>query len=135
MKFVGCLVGHSFVSGLRAHLIVHGRNNSPQNTQQTRSESRIIAKKLRLNELLDSLHLIEYNGTQICKMRAYISPLKCMTNPDFILLNLGTNDLAVGTPPLEVAIRLVEVSKTLMKEIPSVKQIVLISAIPRYKNM
>ena len=98
------------------------RNNIPQNTQQTRSESRIIAKKLRLNELLDSLHLIGYNGAQICKMGAYISPLKCMTkiNPDFILLNLGTNDLAAGTSPLEVA-----VSKTLMKGIPSVKQIVL----------
>ena len=115
---MGCLVGHSFVTGLRAHFIVHGRNNSPHNTQQSRSESRIIVKKLRLNELLDSLHLIGYNGAQMCKMGAYISPLKCVTkiNPDFILLNLGTNDLAARTPPLEVAVRLVEVSKTLMKE-------------------
>ena len=98
MKYVGCMIGHSFVAGLHRHLL-NGHNKFNRHVRATRpratSVHQIIAKQLRLGEVINPLHMMGVNGAKICN-KEYNLLLQRLSKikPDFIVINLNTNDLA-----------------------------------------
>ena len=97
------LIGHSFVYGLQQHL-------DPRD-QASPSE---IARKLSIHRIVHSFHLYGQRGAQVCS-RSYALPHRQLTHvkPDFVILDLGSNDLASDIPPFQVATKLVELAHTL----------------------
>ena len=100
---VGMLIGHSFVQGLQQHL-------DPRN-QASPSE---MARKLSVHRIIHSFHFYGQRGAQVCS-RSFVLPHRLLThtNPDFVILDLGSNDLASGIPPFQVATKLLELADIL----------------------
>ena len=116
-----CVLGHSFVSGLLHHLSAGGGSN-PSPTQ--------IAKQLKLDKLISEFHLIGERGAKILNSNFALPPLHFI-QPDIIILQYGSNDLAAGSPPLSVATRIVDIAHLLLRKYPSIKAVVVLSILPR----
>lgn len=124
MKLVGCIIGDSFVEGLHRHLSHEQRHRGLITAYQ-------VAFKLKLQDLLHKLHLFGIGGARINKN--FVSKLAFLgdTKPNFLIINLGTNDLATGVSPLDAAVKLVDLAKELLNDYKSIKHISLCSAIDR----
>ena len=118
----GVLLGHSFVKGLYDHL--HYINASHTLSSQS------IAYALRLSNVSPSIDLLGYRGASTTSiLRSANQTLKSI-HPDFVIIDLGSNDLKDGQEPLSVAARLIELANHLISSI-QVKVVVLCSALPR----
>jgi hypothetical protein len=126
MEVVGCLIGHSFVSGLHQHL--SGRLHHY-------ATPRDCAKELKISNLVKDLHLIGMRGATIVNNPMLIPKNELLvTKPDFVIINCGTNDMAKGIPPLNVAMELFETAQKLLLE-SEIKHVILCSAIYRSKGL
>ena len=131
-KMNGCVVGHSFVSGLRSHLA--GRPNA--NGTSIGLNSQDIAYRLRLEHLIDSIHLIGNRGAKIVDPNFSLPYDELLhIRPGIVIIDLGTNDLAAGTPPIVVAVKVVDIAIDMMRNIHSIKYIQICSAINRDSNL
>ena len=100
---VGLLIGHSFVHGLASHL-----SSDPQPTGS------YLARKLNLNRIIQELHMHGERGSRVCSS-SFSLPHRLLkrVKPDFVILDLGTNDLAAGAHPFDVAAKLNSVADRL----------------------
>ena len=124
---VGLLLGHSFVHSLHSHL-------TP--TTSTRNPSGFtIAKRLRIHEIVDEFHMQGERGSRICSS-SFTLPHRLLQRlrPDFVILDFGTNDLASGTPPFEVAAKLVHLADRLRSQY-HVDSVVICSVINRERHI
>lgn len=103
---VGLLLGHSFVHSLHSHL-------TPDNSLSGAA----IARKLNIEQIIQEFHMQGDRGARVCSS-AFTLPHRLLQRlrPDFVILDYGTNDLAIGTPPFEVAAKLVELAEKLRKQ-------------------
>ena len=127
MARIGCVLGHSFVSSIADHIATrhHGINNP-----------KLVARELKLNGLLKELHLIGERGA--CVMHQHFQApidLCCHIRPHFVLLQYGSNDLAKGCLPLEVATKVVDIAHVILDACPSVKHVKILSVINRTGNL
>ena len=125
LGFTAAVIGQSFISGLLAHL--SGRHDTISHHQ--------VARKLRLHDLVSTLHLIGERGVKVTD-NSFRLPLEDLNNvnPEILVMNYGTNDLASGVAPINVAVKVVDLAQLLYNEITSIKTITICSAIPRAGN-
>ena len=116
----GLLYGHSFVYGLQQHLEHIG--------VCTPSE---VAKHLKVNDHIEALHLFGERGLGM-QAHNFAVPHELLLElcPDFVILNIGGNDLAQGTSPLVVASAVVQLGEGLVRDY-AVRDVIICSAIPR----
>ena len=116
-----CLLGHSFVSGLHHHMSV----DHPLSPQE-------VSHHLKLNHLVKNFHLIGKRGSQIMNS-SFSLPHELLTDiqPALLFLQYGSNDLAAGREPLEVATKVVDISRELLQFHSSIKKVAILSALPR----
>ena len=116
-----CLLGHSFVSGLHHHMSV----DHPLSPQE-------VSHHLKLNHLVKIFHLIGKRGSQIMNS-SFSLPHELLTDiqPALLFLQYGSNDLAAGREPLEVATKVVDISRELLQFHSSIKKVAILSALPR----
>ena len=89
-----------------------------------------ISKYLKLDKLVSEFHLIGERGAKILNSNFDLPPLHFI-QPDIIILQYGSNDLAAGSPPLSVATRIVDIAHLLLSKYPSIKAVVVLSILPR----
>ena len=97
------------------------------------NNSNTISSQLRLNNFLDSLHLFGKGGAKISNdfdLDYFRDQVKSV-RPDFVIIDIGTNDLAAGVQPLSVAVKVVDFANDLLHRISSVKHVRICSAILR----
>lgn len=117
-----CVVGHSFVSGLKHHL---------QNMYSDPITPRQLAWELKVSQLVQSVHLLGSNGKLICDSDSPISRGTLHEiQPDLCILDIGSNDLAQGKQPLEVAVKVVELARTFVTDF-KVKHVFVCGALNR----
>ena len=121
---VGIVIGHSFVHGLLKHLT---QDSSPSPTN--------IAHRLRLSQILAGLHLYGERGARVCS-RSYHLPHRLLqtVKPDFVILDLGTNDIALGAAPFDVASKIISLAETLRTRY-FVNHIMVCSLIERNRHL
>ena len=93
---VGLILGHSFIHGLSQHIDSHHAATPGQ-----------VAHRLKLDHIIDKIYLHGQRGALVCSP-SYELPHRILkqAKPDFVILELGTNDLAAGFSPFQVANRL-----------------------------
>ena len=116
----GLLYGHSFVYGLQQRLEHIG--------VCTPSE---VAKHLKVNDHIEALHLFGERGLGM-QAHNFAVPHELLLElcPDFVILNIGGNDLAQGTSPLVVASAVVQLGERLVRDY-AVRGVIICSVIPR----
>ena len=121
---VGLLIGHSFVHSLASHL-------SPD----SQPSGSYLARKLNLNKIIDELHMHGERGSRICSS-SFALPHRLLkqVKPDFVILEFGTNDLAIGTHPFEVAAKLNRLADRLRSQY-HVRTVVICSILYRQSNI
>lgn len=121
---VGLILGHSFVAGLLHHLDHNGQDNGQQ-----------LAKKLNIDNIVQEIHLHGQRGALISSP-SYTLPHSLLTQvkPDFVILDLGTNDLANGTSPFTVAAQLTDLADKLRSRY-HVSQVMICSVINRTSHL
>ena len=141
-RIVGCVLGHSFVASLHSHL--SSCSSSRQGDARPRVSDRYIpetrklispqqiAVELRLDDLVDAFHLMGTRGAKITNSNFEL-PLRDLvqSRSDFVIINYGTNDLVSGISPLTVATKVLDIAKTLLRRVPTVKHIIICSAVNR----
>lgn len=125
MDMKGVLFGHSFVVSLRDHL--HHMTRCQLSPVQ-------ITNTLRMNDIVDSLHLTGIRGMKIMDPH-FILPLSEInsTEPNFIILEAGTNDLDDHEPE-EIAKRLIQLAKELLNA-GKIKIVTICSLLRRESTM
>ena len=81
---VGMLCGHSFVSGLRDHFTHGGK---------TRVLPTDVARELSISERVRSFHLAGSSGARVIGNAEICKAVQTM-RPTYVIIDLGTNDLA-----------------------------------------
>ena len=121
---VGLLIGHSFVHGLASHL-----SSDPQPTGS------YLARKLNLNRLIQELHMHGERGSRVCSS-SFSLPHRLLTRvkPDFVILEFGTNDLAAGAHPFDVAAKLNSIADRLHNQY-HVRTVVICSILYRKSHL
>jgi hypothetical protein len=103
---VGLVLGHSFVKSFHHHIANKIGSFSPHR----------LAEHLQVHHLVKDLHFAGYGGACAMSDPLPFSSRKIRSiRPDFIVLDLGSNDLASGTPPLDLAVRIVDIAKFLVE--------------------
>lgn len=126
---VGLLIGHSFVHGLMAHLKIDNHTTG-----------RAIAKEMNLSRIIQSLHMHGERGAKVCPQAAhsqqYSLPHSLLrrAKPDFVIIDLGTNDLACNIPPFEIATKLFQLATDLITQY-HVTAVVICSIINRERHI
>ena len=120
-----CLLGHSFVSGLLHHL----SNNLSEPTPLQ------ISEMLRLDNLVREFHLFGKRGTMLFNQSFQLpySNLQYI-QPDLVMLQYGSNDLAAGITPLEVSAKVVDLAREIIINVISVQKVVVLSALCRSES-
>ena len=115
------VLGHSFVSGFSHHL----RNKGALTPYQ-------VAVALKLQFLVDAVFMWGSRGARVTDTNFSV-PINDITEglPSVVILNYGTNDLAANVPPLQAAVKVVEIAKLIISQIPSVKHIMVLGAFYR----
>ena len=116
-----CVVlGHSFITGTLHHL-------SPA----SRPTSHRLASLLRVSDVVTNLQLIGQRGAQVTKPNFQL-PEQALIHyaPTVVILDYGSNDLANGADPLEVATTIIDIANTLINKY-SVAHVVICSVLNR----
>ena len=106
------ILGHSFIEGTYRHL----------QGSQHHCTSSYIAKKMQLENLVKRVYMCGQRGSTVVKSAktkgSYILPASLLKRetPTLAVLELGTNDLASGAPPLEVATAIMDIANCLVEE-------------------
>ena len=104
------VLGHSFVEGTEHHL--RGGLSS-----LTGSET---AKRLHLSNLVKRVYLLGQRGAAVShpvhNLYSLPSTLLNRVRPSYAIVDLGSNDLAAGVAPLEVATKLVDLANLLIED-------------------
>ena len=122
----GMIIGHSFVAGLADHLA--GQHGLPDGKYRSPSE---VASDLRVSDQMDGVFLSGVGGASLCDGR-YKLPTIAIDNerPHFVVLQFGTNDLACGVPPYEVACEVLNTAHELVMDY-GVMRVVICGALYR----
>lgn len=117
----GLVIGHSFVSGLSDHF------SSQISHSLTPSRT---ASLLQVSNVVEHITLYGIRGA--CVLPSFSLPLTYLSthSPHFVIIDLGTNDIAQGTDPLNVAMALLELAQTLCS-LYSVKHVFICSVLFR----
>ena len=126
----GMIIGHSFVAGLADHLA--GQHGLPDGTYRCPSE---VASDLRVSDQMDGVFLSGVRGASLCDGR-YKLPTIAIDNerPHFVVLQIGTNDLACGVPPYEVACEVLNTAHELVMDY-GVMRVVICGALYRIGHL
>ena len=126
----GMIIGHSFVAGLADHLA--GQHGLPDGTYRWPSE---VASDLRVSDQMDGVFLSGVRGASLCDGR-YKLPTIAIDNerPHFVVLQIGTNDLACGVPPYEVACEVLNTAHELVMDY-GVMRVVICGALYRIGHL
>jgi len=120
----GVLYGHSFVFGFAEHLKRLAKSQYRLSPSQN-------AAQLKINDVVQSLDLIGEKGLSVLQPGYEVPLLRiCATSPDFVILDIGTNDISNRKLPREVCEKLLDVAKTILLQ-PTVKRIVICSILKR----
>lgn len=121
---VGLVLGHSFVHSIHSHL-KNSSHNSPAD----------IARTLHLHYIISELHMHGIRGARICHTSFSIPhDLLLQSTPDFVILDFGSNDLASGSSPFQVASRLIQLAERLRSQY-HVRSIVICSVLHRQAHL
>lgn len=116
------LLGHSFSSGFLQHLEhrynVHG--------------SVSVSNLLNLDQILPRFHIYGIRGGRATHFTLPDHFIK--VKPQIVILDLGSNDIAAGTPPLDVATSIIDLATHLINSL-EVKQVTICSIIPRFERV
>lgn len=120
---VDCTVlGHSFVSGFAHHLqTMHSSTLSPSD----------VAFHLGVDNSCKRVHLIGFRGAHISRL--YHGHFSDQIQPQLVIIDCGSNELACGQPPLEVASNIVDCAKHLLSY-SCVKKVLVCSLLVRTKK-
>lgn len=123
---VALILGHSFVRGAHDHAANVARSYSPQE----------LARHFQVHHLCHELHFHGQRGAMAITDSPFPLSRTVIRNvqPDFVILDLGTNDLALGKSPLEVAVELLDIAKILIANY-RVKHVTLCSIINRASRL
>ena len=118
-----CILGHSFISGLLHHL---------ENRCKQKLAPADVAKTLKVDNLVAQIHMFGQRGAKILDGN-YLMPSHLLrsVNPDLVLMQIGSNDLANGSCPLSVASKSIDMAQNILSKIKSAKQVIILSIIPR----
>ena len=126
MAYKGFIIGHSFVHGLHAHLS-HGCSYLLSPVE--------VAQQLKLDHLISALYIHGMRGGMLTASDFSLPSHQLqISNPDFVLLDFGTNDLASGAHPLTVAAAIMDRAQELIQKY-NVKQVYICSALRRSGNL
>lgn len=119
------IIGHSFVSRLQKCSFLEDHE----------AISRRLAEFMKVSNFIPHIHALGISGANVSN--TYLNKFRnevIAVNPSFVIIQLGSNDLANGTPPLSVASTLVDFAKDLLAS--GIKMIVICSVLPRstYRN-
>lgn len=91
-----------------------------------------MARAMRLNNIIDKLYIRGIRGLSATNSNSYLSiPTTILRQrPTYLIVNIGTNDLASGICPLEVASTIVDCVHTIIRDW-DIKHVYLCSALPR----
>lgn len=119
-QFRGLLIGHSFVSGYKHHLCNLYKNESPKTS---------ICQHLNLSKLVEFIDFIDIPGGLV-EVEKILSMIHDHDKYNFILIDLGSNDLAQGIKPLNVAYQLSILGEKLVQQ-KTAPHVVFFQIIPR----
>jgi len=91
-----------------------------------------MAKQFRVDHRVPHLHLVGERGIKVTS--TFIPHTVSLIQPDFVIIDVGTNDLAAGATPLSVASTLFEVCTSLILH-HAVLHVTLCSALYRDSNI
>ena len=116
----GIIIRHSFVAGLADHHA--GQHGLPDGTYRRPSE---VASDLRVSDQMDWVFLSGVRGASLCDGR-YKLPTIAIDNerPHFVVLQIGTNDLACGVPPYEVACEVLNTAHELVMDYGAMRVVI-----------
>jgi len=119
------VVGHSFVSGLRHHL----SNTTPDTPIH-------MAEQINISKHVKYLHLLGTPGLKLntIKHQTQMAVSISTKQPQLVIIDAGTNDLAGGDDPLITAVHLVDFAKHVI-ETYNVKHVILCSALHRNNHI
>ena len=125
----GIVIGHSFVSGLADHF-AH-RNGGPLSASE-------VAVELRVSDITAEVHLAGQRGGRITDPN-FALPVDAIrqAQPHFAILNVGSNDLAVGTTAadqLAIATGTMALARELIDE-HNVSVVVVCTVVDRYEGL
>jgi hypothetical protein len=120
----GMLLGHSFVVGTLHNL-------SPASRPSTRR----LAALLHVNHTVNHIKLVGERGARITHPNftlpeAYLRHYQ----PDFVILEYGTNDIVSGSDPLHIATTIVDLANTLLSTY-GVDQVLICSILHRTRHL
>ena len=100
------------MAGLADHLA--GQHGLPDGKYRSPLE---VASDLRVSDQMDGVFLSGVGGASLCDGR-YKLPTIAIDNerPHFVVLQFGTNDLACGVPPYEVACEVLNTAHELVMD-------------------
>ena len=108
------------MSGLHHHMSVN-YHLSPQE----------VSHSLKLDHSVEDFHLIGKNGSKIMNsIFSLLHELITDFQPALLFLQYGSNDLAAGREPSEVAKKIVDLAKELL-QLHTIKKMAILSALPR----
>ena len=127
MPIKGALLGHSFVTSLHSQLSL-----PPGYVQATPQH---VAQQLRISHHVSHLHLLGHRGATATDfpLPSILQQLN-HKKPRFVIIELGTNDLATGTCPLQVASAVVDIANAIL-QVRYVHHVVINSILPRSNNL
>ena len=99
------LIGDSFISRLQRH---HNARNLTHHNRTTNS------KKLRVSSKIKQVIISGKSGLTV-KRAKYPEKEYAVMDVTCVIVNLGSNDIANGVPPLNVAMNLIEYCTNLLK--------------------
>ena len=117
------ILGHSFVSGYKDHLKFHSHHGQHLSPHE-------IATHFRVSNIVNEVHLCGINGAKVCEGTFISNDFLERIQPEVCILDIGSNDLAAGTPPLTVADRLVDIATRLISR-HHVKVVIVCSVLYR----
>ena len=118
------VMGHSFVVSLRDHLRRGGHVLSPAAT----------AKVLRVDSQVSAVSLAGERGASACSGFQPPVILLKRINPEIVILNIGSNDLAAGVTATRVATTVIGIAHQLVSD-HGVKLVAICSVLPRSGNL
>ena len=102
------ILGHSFVSGLEHHL----RNRGVYTAEQ-------IAEAMKMTMYVLQVFIFGSCGALVTDSN-FVFPFVQLQRllPTVVVFNYGTNDLANNVPPLQAAVKVVDMAKDLLTQMP-----------------
>ena len=112
------ILGHSFVSGLEHHL----RNRGAYTAEQ-------VAEAMKMTMYVLQVFFFGSRGASVTNSN-FVFPFVHLQRvlPTVVVFNYGTNDLANNVPPLQAAVKVVDMAKDLLTQVPSVKHVMVLGA-------